>query len=270
VKPLRRVLLDWILQRHSVVEKLRIEELVVGMRYCAAKVSGEQGDALGFAYVDYLDCFTFPPPEVDYSNIYNTIIRGIESPNLIERTIAIALINAVSQYLLWREGEHSHYRVLKANLVEVVAETCRGSKSVIVVGNMGPIVRALNSYGIEVTVLERSPLMRWGAYPDISLLGLSKRFDAAIITGVTLVNETIDLVLQKLKDCRIKILVGPTAGVHPEIAVSLGIDLLASLRADDMDSVLRCVKLGGGRWHFAKYCTDYIIDLRSSGRGDRC
>jgi len=269
LQSLHEIVLQWLHRREPYLRSLEVKEVFIGLKYCAAKVRGPRGDALGLAYVDYLDCFTFDPPSSIPGNAYSAIIRLIKSSNMLERVVSIALLNAVSQYLLWNSEEYRSFKLVESNLINFIAELCRNARNAIVVGNMGPIVRALKDRGINVVVLERSPLMRLGALPDVALLTLDSIPEVAIITGATLVNGTIDTVLQRLRSCKIKILVGPTAGIHPEIAQSLGIDVLASLRVRDLDATMECIKLGGGRWHFAKYCNDYVIDLRVN-RADHC
>ncbi len=124
---------------------------------------------------------------------------------------------------------------------------------------MVPLVRNL-SQRMKVSVIERNPKLRFGAYSDSLAPRLLSKADVAIITGATLVNDTIDYILQITKGK--KFLVGPTAGIYPPWLKDK-VDLVAGTKIVDIEKTKEIIRGGGGRWDFADYCDEYIFTLNT-------
>ncbi len=186
----------------------------------------------------------------------------VSSPNPLDKVLGVALINALSSYLIRQDG------VLRASpeIAEDVPSllVSEGIRSVLVVGNMAPLVRRLREVGMEVFVTERNPAVRCGgAYPDTSFPRLARGVEAAVITGATLVNDTLDNILEALTHA-FKILVGPTAGAYPPLLVPKHVEAVASMVVEDVEAVKRVLRLGGGRREFGRFARHYIFSAGMS------
>ena len=127
-----------------------------------------------------------------------------------------------------------------------------------VIGNMVPLVRKIEKITDNIYTFERNPLLRLdNAMPDYLEYRYLEQADAVIITGVTLLNDTIDPILKYVPEAALKIIVGPTAQMLPSILLKK-FDMVASLRVDDIEKVADVIKRGGGRWSYSRYCSDYI------------
>ena len=232
---------------------LKIYEYSIGAKYSYAIVKGKRGYAMGTAYLPLEDISRGFCRSLSLDNLQSMIA----SLNMQEKSLGIAVINAISQYLLWNINEYKG-DIEYGNLIDCVKECCPDGK-IAVVGNMVPLVKKLQEER-EVWVLERNPKLRINAYPDSLAPRILPKADTVIITGATLVNDTIDYILSLSKRAKLKILVGPTAALYPEWIKGY-VDVIASLKIDNLEKVVEIIKCGGGRWDFTPYAREYIIRL---------
>lgn len=237
------------------VEDLVLEDYCVGIKYTYAIVSGSKGKSIGLAYTPLEDTKLMVSQSPRIENLYEML----SSFNLMDRAMGLAILNAISQYLLWNCELHKKFEIHEGNLIDFISdEFSEPNTTIVVVGNMVPLVERLRKRHDRVLVLERNPYLRGRELPD-SLFGeVVPLADILIITGATLVNGTIDFILRIAKTDRIA-LVGPTAGILPSGVEKISV--IASLRPMDIEKIKDTVKLGGGRWDFSKFCKDYIVTL---------
>ncbi len=243
----------------SKVSNVYVSDWCACLRYAHVEVTVGSGQYLGVALVPHEDIQGVRAPLREPS------IKGlremVSSPNPIDKVLGVALINALSSHLIKREGLLGGLEEIAEGIPSLLSS--EGVRSVLVVGNMAPLVRRLREAGMEVLVTERNPAARWGgAYPDTSFARLARGVEAAVITGAALVNDTIDYLVDALGHA-FKVLVGPTAGAYPGLLVPKYVDAVASMIVDDVDSVKRVLRLGGGRWDFSEFCTHYTYSRRS-------
>ncbi len=149
--------------------------------------------------------------------------------NPLNRVLGLALINAISQY---------HMTEVRWDELELRTPVC-------VVGLMRPLIKELRDKGLDVLVFERSPYLRGDdAYSDVEEELLIPKCGTVYITGMTLLNFTIDRLLG-LSRGGINVLIGPSASLLPELVKGLGIHYIESMRFMDVGAVMRHLRLGG-------------------------
>ena len=250
-------LAKWVLRKIFELDAdLSVKDCCVGLKYSYVEVSGKKGDALGLALTPVEDIFGTrvgapTPPSI------SRVEGMVSSTNPIEKALGVALVNALSGYLMWNLGFKGDFALRSGEIVASVPDLVK--EPVVVVGNMVPLVRRLLERGYEVVgVLERRQSLRIaGALPDTMAPRVVPKARTVIITGATLVNDTIDQILSLAGDA-VKILVGPTAAAHPTPLFTLGVSAVASMAPVEVDRVKRVVRLGGGRWDFSKYSREYV------------
>ena len=237
----------------KVNEEIKIVDYAIGAKYSYAIVEGKHGRAMGAAYVP-LEDIGKGHSRVPKISIVESMLS---STNIFEKSLGVAILNALSQYLLWNMGKSKNFKITYENIIEEVAGMCKGCKTV-VVGNMVPVVSRLKEMGVDVVSLERNPKFRAGAMADIFAPRIVPEAEALIITGTTLINDTLDYILSLAERARVVALVGPSGSVYPSDILE-GITHIAGLKIEDMEKVAEIIKLGGGRWDFSKYAKEYII-----------
>lgn len=179
-------------------------------------------------------------------------IERANSLNVIERTLGIAAVNAVSQY---------HLDVSDLPDVDVV-ELVEGFSEVAVIGNMPPVVRTLREKGVKTLVFERNPKL-WDreTLSDALEYILLPEVEAVIVSGSALVNGTLEMILERAKKAELIVLTGPTAQIHPELVKGTRITHLAAMKVVDLERALLGLKLGSFRG-FEKGNRTYVAEVR--------
>lgn len=232
-------------------EDFRVLDFSFGLPYTYVAVEGERGKALGVM-------MTLPEEIQVFRNSIKEIsveafMEKADSLNIIERTLALAAINAVSQYYvdLSGAGERDVLELLNGKI-----------KRVAVIGNMPPIVRALKERGFEVYVFERNPrISDRETFSDSLEYILLPQMDAVIVSGSSLANGTLEMILERSKNAELIALTGPSAQVHPELIEGTGITHLASMKVLDVEEAITKLKLGCFRG-FEKANRKYTIKVK--------
>lgn len=82
--------------------------------------------------------------------------------------------------------------------------------------------------------------------PDYAAREVLPEADVVLITGSTLVNKSIDSLLELCEDSREVILIGPTASLVPDPLFNRGITAEMGIQVSDTDAMLKVVSEGGG------------------------
>lgn len=138
---------------------------------------------------------------------------------------------------------------------------------VVVVGAFVPFLRELKRRGNPYLVLEQDPTVlkadELPFYRDASQAPLVvSQADVILITGTTLLNDTLDDILAAAKPNACKVVVGPTLGLVPDAYLRRGCDILGSIRVTDADKFFDVLAEGGSGYHFFGKSAQKIV-LRS-------
>ena len=178
--------------------------------------------------------------------------------------VRLAAINAVSAELI----ENSDYKIIEdkdpIDLVDL-----NGNKTVCVVGAFHTYIRNIADTSAKLIILE----LNEKAVPDdykkyyVPAEKASEVFpgsDVIIITGSTLMNNTIDNILDILPPNKLVIIVGPTASIIPDILFKKGINIIGSTRIIDADKVFHAVSEGAAGYHLFRYGAQKICIVNES------
>jgi uncharacterized protein (DUF4213/DUF364 family) len=228
-------------------EKFKIEDFSLALPYTYVIISGKNGKAIGVA-------MTLPEEIGSYKNKIEKIsvdefINKADSLNIIERTLALATINAVSQYYIdLRDAKYM-------DAIEII-ENIKNLK-IALIGNIPPIAKELKNRGYALYVFERNQkLWNENVLSDSLEYQLLPKMDAVLLSASTLVNGTIDMILDRSKNAKFIILTGPTSQVLPEFLKDTKITHIASMKIVDIDNAVKYLKLGDFH-RFSKMCKNF-------------
>ncbi|ACS33049.1 Rossmann-like domain-containing protein [Thermococcus gammatolerans] len=229
---------------------LELVDFGFALPYTWVLVEGGEGRALGVA-------MTLPEEIQRYTNSIGEpsveeFIERVDSLNVIERTLGLAAINAVSQY---------HMDLSGAEWVDVLDLIPENAGKVALIGNMPPLVRELREKGYELYVFERNPKL-WDreTLSDVLEYHLLPEMDAVIASASCLVNGTIDMLLERAKRAKIFVLTGPTGQLLPEFLRGTGVTHLASMKVVDIKKAILGLKLGSFKG-FEKGNRKYVVEV---------
>jgi uncharacterized protein (DUF4213/DUF364 family) len=128
---------------------------------------------------------------------------------------------------------------LAQNAGEVLASLGAG-KAVALVGRF-PFAARVREQVRELTVLELDP--QPGEFPESAATEVIPRADIVAITGMTLLNHTLERLLALASPEALVLILGPTTPLSP-VLYDYGADLLSGSMVTDIESVVRAVSEG--------------------------
>ncbi len=241
-----------------VDEELHVVDVGISLSYTYCIVKGKHGLALGLAHTTYDK--VFHGLKDDFLPDINEIPRLISSWKLLEKTVGLAMLNAVSQYVLFNRKTCSSIAnkiLFGKDVLDVINIPL--NKNILVIGYIKPIIRKLREKGHNnIYIVEREPPTRFeDIYSDALLPRIAETADIVFITGATLANDTLDNILHYTRNVK-RILVGPSAQVLPNLLSSYGIDIVASIKVNNIWKVAEVVRRAGGTRAILKYSEKYV------------
>lgn len=214
----------------------KVVQVSIGLHWTAVvlDVAGELRCGLASAFTSSLSHGEVDVPLAGKLQAFSALELAalIDAPQLATASIGAAAINALlpRQPDTWQE----------INAEEVIANHGKG-KSVALVGHFPFIPRLAQRVG-DLKVLELNP--RPGDLPAEKTEEVIPAAQVVAITGSTLLNHTLDGLLQLCSPQALVILLGPTTFLSP-IMFEHGIDLLCGAVVTEIEPVVKAVQQGG-------------------------
>lgn len=170
-----------------------------------------------------------------------------------QRAVGIATLNALAQIVAERRSSVG-FDMLE-NLDAFDAAKVKPYEAVAVVGAFVPFLRKLRKLGAKHWVLEKDPAMLTpyempNFWPAEAAAEIVPQADVLVITGTTLLNDTIgDLITLARPSARI-VVVGPTVTLVPDAFFSRRCDILGGVKVIDPDAFMDILAEGGSGYHF--------------------
>ena len=244
------------------INDLTIERAVFGLFFTGVKLSDGQG-GLCFTPVKEMPQAVCCPSSARAMPLSGRLTKrsieetlaNLESNNILRKTLAIATLNALSASC-WNAGEaqRSGYALeLDKNTFDEVEIPAEGKT--VVVGALVPILKRLIKSHADFTVLEMDKRTLKGAEldhyapPEDAHLYIPEA-DLVVITGVTVLNDTLPNLLQLVKPGAQVVVTGPTASMLPNSFFKRGVTMMGGVLVTKPDEVLDCISEGGSGYHF--------------------
>ena len=244
----------------SEYEDITVERVMIGIFFSGVKLSN------GFAGISYTPVKDVPqavccPSSAgrifDPIKIYGMpaaeVLTALTSNEPIKAAVAIATLNALSA-VCWERGLATD-DCIQMNSDAIDAVRMPADCSVAVIGALVPVLRKLKARGGRWWVIERDPqTLKVDEMPHFIPADQSGETIAAadvlIITGVTLVNHTLEPILKAARaDAEIAV-IGPTASLLPDALFARGVRVVGGVRVKKPDELLDVLAAGGSGYHF--------------------
>lgn len=164
------------------------------------------------------------------------IVRWAMDTNLVKSAIGLAVINAILQQRL--EG------FSRGDVIEKI--DVRPGDVLGMIGYFKPVMEKFTGRAKQIYVFERNITDDRCLLPDWAEDIYLPECDVVVITGTTLLNKTMDHILEKSRKAREIVVMGPTASLCPEVFKEHGVTMLAGAAVADPQRVLRIASQGGG------------------------
>ncbi|MFX1452068.1 MAG: Rossmann-like domain-containing protein [Promethearchaeota archaeon] len=235
----------------------KVKQVILGLIYSGVRLANDQ---LGVSHslVNFYtkDCF-FTNSWGDLSSYsLPSLVDFFESKRIIDRVVGISAINAYSQHIFEKksfEFDFKHDVLDKLQLQK--------SDKVGMVGLFKPMIPKILSKVKSLTIIENDP-EKLGKFSGVEVIGdpsVLNDVEVAIITGTSIINNTIDDLLKLVKDARTA-MIGPTMAMLPDPLFKAGVDVIGGMKFFDVDKVIDIISQGQGTMRFKRFAKKYIIE----------
>lgn len=244
----------------DAVNSLTVERCVIGLFFTGIKLSNGAG-GLCFTPIKTIPeavCCPSSAKAMPTSGKLNgrpavQFIEEIFTGNPLKRTMGIAALNALSA-VCWAKQPPGAYEIKTG--IDALDEIALPEEGyVTVVGALVPAIKKLKQRGRPFGILELDPStlkadeMEYLVPLDQASQAIPKA-DLLIITGTTLINDTLEGLLEIRKPGAETIVVGPTASMLPNAFFARGVNVLGGIMVTEADKVLDVIAEAGSGYHF--------------------
>jgi uncharacterized protein (DUF4213/DUF364 family) len=185
--------------------------------------------------------------------------------NGIRRAVGIAAMNALAD-TCWRRRLHPETE-LRLGIDAFDATEIRPRDNVVVVGAFVPFLRELRRRRQPFLVLERDPAtLKADELPFFRPAEQADRVvpqaEVLVITGTTLINDTLEELLALANPAARVTVVGPTVSMLPDAFLRRGADILGTVRIPAPDAFLDILAEGGSGYHFLGRSAQKVVLVR--------
>jgi uncharacterized protein (DUF4213/DUF364 family) len=221
----------------SKANEVKIEILSLGLGYTAVTLS-DGGIGLAYTHFENKKSCMLLNKNIDFEGKFaDQLLEKIKSENTVERSMALALINALNyeQALLLPEDPDN----------KIMFDTLKIGKesNVAMVGFFGPLVKNFKEQNITLEILDAS-----------RNLGIKKEFynklgnwaDVLLLTSTTILNNTTEEILANVGQKVKSVMLGPSTPMVKEAFEHLPVNILAGTVPLDKAKTLKAVRHGMG------------------------
>jgi uncharacterized protein (DUF4213/DUF364 family) len=190
------------------------------------------------------------------------LMRGALAENGLSRAVGIATLNALAE-LCWRRRPHPGVALLPGTDAFDASKIQAGER-VVLVGAFIPFLKELKRRHQPYLVLEQNPAAlkpeEMAFYrPAGSAREVVPGADVLLITGATLLNDTLEDLLALADPAARVTVLGPTVGMLPDAFLARGADILGSVRITRPDAFLDLLAEGGSAPNFLGHSAEKIV-----------
>lgn len=201
------------------------------------------------------------------------LLKETEATSGIRRAIGVATMNALAA-MCWERRATPDVE-LQSGADAYVAANIQPGEHVVVVGAFVPFLKALKRAGQQFTVLEMDPatlkadeLAHFRPAEEVSQV--MPDADVVLITGTTLLNDTLENLLALCRPSARVVMVGPTVGLYPDAFLRRGVDVLGGVRVTTPDAFLDVLAEGGSGYHFFGRSAEKVVLMRKVRGSQSC
>jgi len=248
------------------IENLIISDIRVGVFLTAIRLSD------GSCGVASTDIDTNPPCSKnnrDFGDFTPTKIIGQRVIDLLETnkklklldSMRVAVLNAISLQILSK----SNYKILE-NIDPIDLIDLKSQKTITLVGGFHSYIRRISETNNKLYVLELDENVltdeqKQYYVPAKEYTKILPISDVIIITGLTLVNNTIDGLLSAISPNTKVIVAGPSSSLIPDVLFENKVNIIGATRITDPSLLFSIVGEAGTGFHLFKYCAQKICIL---------
>ncbi len=219
-----------------------VKEVRIGLGYTAVQLeSGRTGVAFTFRQDLPGGCSVFNGLRPLAGRKAGDLLPLLDSNEKIEAAVGLATVNALSNYQPCGAQEGDILKILDIHPKDTVG----------MVGFFGPLIPELKKKVHHLHIFEKveqpGPIL-----PEEAAYELLPQCQVALITSTTLINNTLDALLEVSRSCREVVLLGASTPFLPEVFQETPVTVLSGIEVLNNQGILQIVSEGGGMQFFKK------------------
>jgi uncharacterized protein (DUF4213/DUF364 family) len=237
-----------------------VADVRIGLGYTAVRLAdGRTGVAYTFRDLARGGCSVFDGLRPLAGRPAADLLALLGSRDAIEAGVGLACANALAN-----RDDAGH---LEGDVLEQLE--VRPEDDVAMVGHFGPLVEAVRERARSLTIYERVAEPTGPLRPQEEATEGLARCQIALITATSIINHTVDGLLEAARSCRQVALLGASTPLIAEAFDPAKVTLLSGVVVTAPDEVLRIVSEGGGMRQFGPHVRKVTVKV-SPGRETRC
>ncbi len=183
---------------------------------------------------------------------------GTDKKSGLIDTLKIAVLNAISTRLI----EKSKFKIIEDKDPIDLIDLNQGKK-ITIVGAFRSYIEKISHTNSILRVLELDEEALTEKYkkyyvPASHYTHVIPDSDIVIITGLTLVNNTLDGLLEVVKPGTQIIVTGPSANIIPDVLFQNKVNIIGATKVYDSDMLFKLVSEAASAYHLFNYCAKKI------------
>ena len=258
---------DLLLNKYAdYLKELDISDVRIGSYMTAVKLSD---NTMGIASAEVDSNIHCDKKNRDFGEFTPLHIQGQKVTALFETTkksaiinsLKIAVLNAMSSRIIEIEG----YKVIR-NTDPIDLIDLGPGHTITLVGAFHSYIKKIIQSGSKLFVLELNenallPEHKEYYVPANDFKKVFPPSDTILITGLTLVNNTLDDLLQSLQPETKVIVTGPSSSVVPDVLFKHNVSIIGGILITEPDLVFSLISQGAAGYHLFKYCCEKVCIL---------
>lgn len=256
-----------------VAEEATVKRIVVGIFFTGVKLSTGTGGLCFTPVKDVPEAVCCPssagrirdPGKIKGARAVD-LLDDLDSREPLRRAIGLSVLNALSA-AYWERNVPADYEIRghtdAQDLIPMMPD-----KEVTVIGALAPVLQKLKKRAGTWWVVEQDPrTLRQDEMDHFVPAGRADevigRADILVITGVTLLNHTLEGILQQARKGADIYVMGPTAGMLPGPLFARGIRVVGGVRVKRPEEILDVLAAGGSGYHIFDDLAERIVLVRN-------
>ncbi|MCK4985010.1 MAG: DUF364 domain-containing protein [Desulfobacterales bacterium] len=218
-------------------EKVKVDFLGLGLGYTVV-VTSDGGIGIAYTYFEDKKSCMLLNEAIDYENRpASVLLKKIKSERTIERSMALALVNALNYEDALKLPQD------KNNTVLLEEFNIQPDTNVAMVGYFGPLVDRFKEKDIPLEILDTSRGLgnREGFYKK-----LASWADVLLLTSTSILNNTSEEILAKTLENVKTAMLGPSTPMVAKAFEHLPVHMLAGTVPIEKDNILKAIRHGMG------------------------
>ncbi len=226
----------------SIADQQCITDVRIGLGYTAVALeNGRCGLAFTLHETEYDSCTVVAEAGTLVGRRASELLSWMKQPDVTACAVGLATANALID-IPPTAVESDILNLLHIESSDVVG----------MIGYFGALVDSIRRRVQTLHIFERKPIPDLGVLPDSAAPDLLPECHTVIVSATTLMNHTMDSLLDCCRNARDIAVLGPSTPLLPELFKKRGVTILSGVQVVDVPRVLRVVSEAGGTRSFGK------------------